>query len=919
VAPDAILGREEELDVIGRFLDARPAGPRAVLLEGEAGIGKSTLWHEAVRIAGAKEQLVLSARVAEAEAKLSFTVLADLLEPVAADVLAGLPPPQRRALRVALLLDEAEGSVRPDARAVSLGALGSVQALASRGPITVAIDDVQWTDAPSARALAFCLRRLVDEPVTVIAARRLEPGLRDPLDLVSTVRDHRRLTLGPIDAAPMGAMLRHRLDRRFPEPLVARIHTASRGNPLFALELGRTIDVDAAPPKAGEPLPVPQELQAVLRERLRELPDEARDALLIAAASASPTVDMLEGSGHAVDRLVEAGIVGLRGPAIEFAHPLFASTVYASAGPASRRATHRRLAETATDPEGRARHLALSSSEPSEEVAAALDRAARQARARGAPDSAAELCELALAATQGDDVEARAARAKSLAANLFDAGDPPRAREILERTVAELPPGPSRAEALGLLSEISWRDLPRVEALLREALEEVGDEARLRAWFLADLAWVELDRCGLAEASELGRSALVVAETLEDNRYALPLSLSILALSESLQGRPAQHLLQRAISLHTPLAADAPIAAWSDLSSPAMCLGRLLTWEGRLDEARDTLESDLARYREQGHETASYEVLAQLADTEFRAGDLDGAERHAGEAVDVATEAGVDVLGEILPVQASIACVRGRLDAAQRDSVEGLAVCERTGDRWNEVRCRSALGLIALSLDQPQAACDWLEPLGGFTEGIGLREPGAFPYVPDQVEALAAVGELDRATTLTDRLEEQGRDRDRPLALGTAARCRALIDAALGDLPSAAAQLERSLELLEREASPFELARSSLTAGEIGRRMKQKRSAREDLDRAHEIFERIGAPLWAERTRRELARIGGRAPTSTGLTPTEAQIAQLVAEGRTNREVAEALFVSVHTVEANLKRVYRKLDVRSRTELARKL
>ena len=492
-------------------------------------------------------------------------------------------------------------------------------------------------------------------------------------------------------------------------------------------------------------------------------------------------------------------------------------------------------------------------------------------------------------------------------------------REILERTIVELPPGPSRAEALGLLSQISWRDLHRVEALLAEALEEVGDVPRLRAWFLADLAWVEFDRCRSAEASELGRSAVAVAESFEDNRYALRVSLSILALSESVQGRPAQHLLQRAISLHTPVAAAAPIAAWAELSSPAMCLGRVLTWEGKLDEARETLESELARFREHGHETASYEILAQLADTESRAGDLDGARRHASEAVDVATEAGVDVLGEILPVQASIACVGGDLGAAQHDAVEGLAVCERTGDRWDEIRCRSVLGLIALSLDQPQAACDWLEPLGGFTEAMGLREPGVFPYVPDQVEALVAVGELDRATTLTHRLEEQGLDRDRPLALGTAARCRGLIQAALGDLPGAASQLERSLELLERASSPFELGRSSLTAGEIGRRMKQKRSAREDLDRAHAIFERIGAPLWAERTQRELARIGGRAPTSTGLTPTEAQIARLVAEGRTNREVAEALFVSVHTVEANLKRVYRKLDVRSRTELARKL
>ena len=496
MAPDAILGREEELDVIGRILDAPPAGPRAVLLEGEAGIGKSTLWHEAVRIAGARGHLVLSARVAEAEAKLSFTVLADLLEPVAGDVLTELPPPQQRALRAALLLDEGEGSLRPDARAVSLGALGSVQALASRGPITVAIDDVQWTDTPSARALAFCLRRLVNEPVTVLAARRLEPGLRDPLDLVSTVRDHRRLTLGPLDVAATGAILRRRLERRFPEPLVARIHAASRGNPLFALELGRTIDVDAAPAKAGEPLPVPQELQAVLRERLRNLPDEARDALLIAAASASPTVDMLEGSGHAVDRLVDAGIVGLRGPVIEFAHPLFASTVYASAGAASRRAAHRRLAEIATDPEGAGPAPGA--------VLVRTERGGGGGAGSGGPARA----------------NARRARERRRALRTRPRGDA-RRRRGGPRGPREVPrrqplrcrrsssgEGDPRTNGRGAaarpvagggtrtpLARTTWRDLPRVEALLRQALEEVGDVPRLRAWFLADLAWVELDRC----------------------------------------------------------------------------------------------------------------------------------------------------------------------------------------------------------------------------------------------------------------------------------------------------------------------------------------------------------------------------------------------------------------------------------------
>ena len=200
-----------------------------------------------------------------------------------------------------------------------------------------------------------------------------------------------------------------------------------------------------------------------------------------------------------------------------------------------------------------------------------------------------------------------------------------------------------------------------------------------------------------------------------------------------------------------------------------------------------------------------------------------------------------------------------------------------------------------------------------------LREPGVFPFVPDEVESLVGLGELERAKELTEGLEEQGNERKRPLAIGTAARCRGLIAAALGDLPGAAIHLERSLHELHDVPQPFERARSFLIVGEIQRRMKKKAPAREALGAGRAIFEALGATIWVAKVDRELARIGGRRPSPTELTPTEAQIAQLAADGRTNREVADALFVSVHTVEANLTRIYRKLQVRSRTELAKKL
>jgi DNA-binding CsgD family transcriptional regulator len=204
-------------------------------------------------------------------------------------------------------------------------------------------------------------------------------------------------------------------------------------------------------------------------------------------------------------------------------------------------------------------------------------------------------------------------------------------------------------------------------------------------------------------------------------------------------------------------------------------------------------------------------------------------------------------------------------------------------------------------------------------ERMDLREPGVFPLVPDEVEALVALGELESAERLTDRLEEQARELDRPLALATAARCRGLLAGARGKLEEAAEQLQRSLGEHARTQQPFELGRTLLVAGAVHRRMRQKKDARDLLGQALVTFEALGARLWTAKARTELARIGGRAPSRDELTPTEEQVARLVAEGRTNREVAEALFMSPHTVDANLRRIYRKFGIHSRTELAHKL
>jgi DNA-binding CsgD family transcriptional regulator len=230
----------------------------------------------------------------------------------------------------------------------------------------------------------------------------------------------------------------------------------------------------------------------------------------------------------------------------------------------------------------------------------------------------------------------------------------------------------------------------------------------------------------------------------------------------------------------------------------------------------------------------------------------------------------------------------------------------------------AVLGFLELSLDRPAEADAYLSKAVELEHAMGVREPAFFRIVPDEVEALVALGRLDDAETLLAPFEEAGRNLDRAWAIATGARCRALLLAARGDIAGASAAADEAVAMHDGLPLPFELGRTRLVRGTVERRAKRKREARDTLTKALEAFDGLGAALWAEKARAELARIGGRAPSSLDLTPTEDRVAALVAAGSTNREAADALFVSIHTVEANLKRIYRKLGVRSRTELASK-
>ena len=457
--PELLLGRKAELAQIAAFLEAEP--PAALVLEGEAGIGKTRVWEEGVRMASAPGGRVLAVRAAGSEVQLSFAGLADLLGGVVDEALPGLPAPQRHALEAALLLVEAEGEL-PDARAVAAGLLTVLRLLSATAPLVLAIDDLQWLDSSSGGALRFALRRLETEPVRLLATVRGSPGGPLPLELERAFGDDRllRIALAPLSLGTLHELLRARLGLNLPRPALVRVAEVCSGNPFFALELGRELQRRGARPAAGEPLPVPSNLRQLVRDRIARLPARTRLLVLSAAALAHPTVAILAAaSGDAaadLDRAVRGGVLEVEGERVRFTHPLLAAATYSQASASDRRAVHRALARAATEPQERARHLALAATGASEDIAAALDDAAVHARRRGAPDAAADLCEQAIRLTPAKRTTDRYRRTLTAAEYRFLAGDTARARSLLDDLVAAAPPGPGRARALLLLARIAF-------------------------------------------------------------------------------------------------------------------------------------------------------------------------------------------------------------------------------------------------------------------------------------------------------------------------------------------------------------------------------------------------------------------------------------------------------------------------------
>jgi DNA-binding CsgD family transcriptional regulator len=916
----SVIGREQERASIREFLASVAEGPRALVLSGEPGIGKTVLWEEGVGQAERRLTRVLVHRGIEAEAPLSFAGLSDLLAPVLEDVAPSLPSPRRHALEVALWLAD-PGERPPEQGAIGLAVLDVLRALASDAPVVVALDDLQWLDAASAGVLQIALRRLRDEPVGLLATLRSGAELAAPLELERTFQADRfeQLTVGPLTLAELHRLLKERLGLELTRPELGRLVEVTAGNPFFAIELGRELVRTNTRPAPGRALRVPEGLHELLGGRLARLPAETVDVLLQVAALARPNVDLVAAAYGDRGRVIAAleaasqeGVVELDDSRIRFSHALLASICLEQAPLWKRRAVHRALAGSVVDVEERARHLALAAEGPDAAVAAELDAAAEQAAVRGATAAAAELSELAAELTPEDAPQGRRRR---LAAAHFHrlAGDFARAAAILDRLREHVPGGAERADVLFERALTRTTSPQTMIELCGEALSEASDDDARSARILAYQSFIRLFQTDVHGGLEDARAALAKAERADDPAL-IAVAIARVGHAETWAGLNTPGLVERGAEMEERLG-----LALEYYESPRVAFARILTALGGIEQGRAILEELVARAAARGDEPSRGQLLWRLSLLEWYAGNLRLALEHADVAFEIA-EQNRDLHQRAFQgrIKALVEADLGLVDEARSSAESGLAYAQQIADEVNVTTCLGALGRLELALGNFDGAAGYLRDLPERLLTGGFNEPTS-PIWADAIDVLVTVGELDRARAYLVAHEEHARRFGSRWAVAGAERCRGLLAAREGDLPAAVAAYERSLDELAGMPHPLERGRTLLCLGAVRRQAQERKAARDALDQALAIFDELGARLWAAKAQAELARISGRrAPSSEELTGTEQRVAELAAQGRSNKEIAAELYMGVSTVEAHLSRVYRKLDVR-RAGLAARL
>ena len=901
-----LIGRDREREQLDALLrEARLGRGRALVLRGNAGIGKTVLLDYAVQ--QARSFQVLQYTAVESEAELPFAGLQALLGPLLVH-LSEVPEPQALALRGALAL---EASAKTNRLAVYAGALSLFGVAGERVPLLVVVDDAHWLDRPSVEALTFAARRLTAESLALLFAVREGEGT----DLGVALPE---LELEPLEVAASMELLHERFGSTIDPKVAHHLAEATDGNPLALLEVAALLDEGERVGREPLPdhLPASESVERTVRRALRSLPPEARRELLVAAASDSPT----GGDLAALEPAEDAGLVRIHAGSVAFRHPLVRSAVYHAASADERRAAHRALADALTgreDADRRAWHLAAAAEGPDESIAAALEAAASRFAERGGQASTSRALERAAELSEDDDACARRLQAAGRAAE--HGGDLERALVLAERALTRARDRGVRASArLLALQANEWRGVTFNDVEVESEAESLARLEPVRASLLLAMsshaAWRRLD---LERALQLARRSVEIlpsddatwpaeglwepwmADVAANNR-------SLLAFILLLLGRPAE--------------ADAAIKRVPGGSATRLSLSYDAYLE-RYDEARSNIERELRSSRTAGDVWAELWLTRSLAFGDLLEGRFPAARAGAARSLAMAESMAVpNAIALSLGILAWLAAVEGRESEAREHAARADDLAQRgLGNLLLQARLQATLGLLELGLARPVAAIEKLAPVADLAERHGVREPSVLRYAPDLIEAYARAGEREAAMRELAKLAEPAGALDRRWALASVARLHGLV----GRDEDLDKHFGEALQLNEQGAgSAFERARTELLYGERLRRAKRRVEAREHLHSAVELFDGLGAAPWSEQARRELRASGEsiprRDPTAPEkLTPQELQIALQVAEGRTNRDVAAALFLSPKTVEFHLTRVYRKLNIHSRAELVR--
>ncbi len=918
----------------------------SVLLSGPAGIGKSTVVNLLAERAAATGALVLRCCPAQAEAQLPFLALIDLLEPVAERLCPTLPELQRDALESALLRRPAPLGDR-DGLALRLAVTTVLRTLAADQQVLMVVDDAQWTDEPSAELLAFVTRRLAGMPVHALVSEQVDNGEGPTLATSLCPPPVRDLPVPPLTTAEVAELLARHFGAPFPPSTAQRVHAASGGNPHYALELGRALRDRSTPLGQDEPLPVPARLRAQVLEPLAVLPAAVRETLTLASAGVGLTVAALVQAGRAdaagqLAAAAEAGVVrplGTGEAPVSFTHPLLAAALYAQASADERRAAHQALIAAVADPIERARHLALATSGRDERVAAELRAAADQARQSGAPATAARLGMLAASHLPADDtadlVECRLVAAEdAVAAGQFDL-----ARAVAHQAldVAEQPV--ERVRAWIAMLDSCGQALADLDDVFAQASADAGDDPVLLAKLDYRRAWRHVIVEGDSErARDLAQQTAERAAKVGD-RATEVFALTHEAMMRLRLGDPTvEDTLARALA-----APEVPRVSLEH-NGPRYVKARLDEIADRVPQARAELAALAVAAEERGAVEGLMHLLRGIAELDIRAGRCEQALEGAYRALNLAEDAGMST-GPALRVASLAEAAGGRLDRARELAERGVRSTEDEGDLLHLPRNLHALGHALLLSGEAQAAAEALRRVRQLEREQRIAEPGITRAQADLAEALIAIGELDEAAQVITDGRTQAIRLGRWGILATLDRATAMSHVARRELDVAASLLRSAASRFLDLGYPLEEARTRLALGRVEIRRHRPAVAETELRQALRICRRTKAAPWLALVNEELDGLGSNAvgvggagggagagasgvsgPLPTGaapapppvvLTRVERQVTKLVASGATNREISRSLYVSVKTVEATLTRIYRKLGIRSRVDLAR--